>query len=273
MDFLLAFFLIITTENFHRQPSLLPGTRLVAAMDDEGKRCGRCLSAEAHDDNITDYLTHFLGCIEFAERHSFLYDRGHRVWTAEAKHQLAISSDKSPTKAELLSADKQDRWRESCQKEIRRIHLLRKTLYEDKEDRILVQNVLDSSAAWRTSPECIHWLPHVQAWRKSKGKSTTEQTQREFDDTCKEKRTYEIEADVKVPIIQFENSSPIPSTTAHGDDKAYGVSGMFPDQKTTIDQLLRNKGKDSFLYRDQDGHGNRMKYIHIPANNMEVSLH
>lgn len=239
-------------------------------MDAEVKRI-RCLSADAHSNNITDYLVHFLGCIEIAERSAFLADKDHEVWADEVRYYQE-KSKKSLKEAETLSATKRDKWRKSCEKELSRIRLLRKTLSEDSEDRKLVQDVERSSKAWRKSPEFRQGLPKVQEWRESRGKSTNKQTQPRDGDEGPELREYEIEADVKVPIVQFENSAQTPGTTADEADNACGVFGVFPDQKTTIKELLGNGGEDNFLYRGKKGHENRMKYIHIPANNMEASF-
>lgn len=86
----------------------------VTTMDDEGKRI-RCLSADAHSDNITDYLVHFLGCIEIAERFAFLTDKDYKVWTDEVRHHQK-KSNKSPEYAEALSATKRDKWRKVARK-------------------------------------------------------------------------------------------------------------------------------------------------------------
>lgn len=116
----------------------------------------------------------------------------------------------------------------------------------------------------------------MQQWRRSKGKhvstlpGTPTQDANEIGPKTNDDKfpDYKPEKDVSVPVIQFENGG-----VAANIINDPHVWNEFPNQKTTLHRLLfdeKGSGDINFLYKGQfDG---RMKYFHIPSNNMDVSL-
>ncbi|TRX96019.1 hypothetical protein FHL15_003161 [Xylaria flabelliformis] len=199
-----------------------------------------CLSAEPHEGSITNPLIHFLGCIDICERESFL------------------------KKTDDVVGDTRSRWRSNIEQEMRRIALLRHALSKDDHDKQLVEEVEENRELWRNSDEYTGHIDEVKKWR---GDGRNSIIGPEF---IHAEEDYMPEKDTSVPIIQFEDCQEFSKTR---DDR---ISGKFPNQKTTIRTLLdKAKPTDNLLYKDHDFHDNRIKYFHIPSNNMiwaEVNL-
>ncbi|KAI0183039.1 hypothetical protein EV127DRAFT_353590 [Xylaria flabelliformis] len=192
-----------------------------------------CLSAEPHESSITNPLIHFLGCIEICERESFLKKTDDVVW------------------------DTRSRWRSNIEREMRRIALLRHALSKDDDDKQLVKEVEESRELWRNSDEYKGYIDEVRKWR---GDGRNSIIGPEF---IHAEEDYMPEKDTSVPIIQFEDCQEFSKTR---DDR---ISGKFPNQKTTIRTLLdKAKPTDNLLYKDHDFDDDRIKYFHIPSNNM-----
>lgn len=120
-----------------------------------------CLSAEDHDDAIKDPLVHYFGCLQFCDRDDLL-SPNHKIWAIEKAHQIKLETTRKPPQTSETEIEKEakknldairDRWKESFEKELRRIELLRKTLEEDKEDAVanLVREVNACCQTWRSS--------------------------------------------------------------------------------------------------------------------------
>lgn len=76
---------------------------------------------------------------------------------------------------------------------------------------------------------------------------------------------YVTEKDINVPVIVFHDGKPV-------NEEVKGVWGKYPDQKTTVFNLLRTgQSETSLLYKDR-AKERSIQYFHIPANNMKVSL-
>ncbi|KAI0127629.1 hypothetical protein BJ170DRAFT_381106 [Xylariales sp. AK1849] len=226
-------------------------------MDDE--ILNTCLSSEPHDDNIKEHLLHFLGCIDISDRYKFLNEDDHPLWQGETQHYIKLGN--TPEEAAGLSREKRQRWMADCQSELRRIDFLRDKVSEDKEDSHLVDKVKESGRGWKQSKEYRENIEDVKAWRTAKGK-LNEDSRKCYEPAKHTSRTaYESEKDVNVPFMEFENSKPAEEKLTHD------IWGKFPDQKTTIKSLLdEQKGPENLLYRHR--FPERIKYFHLPSNNM-----
>ncbi|KAI1080947.1 hypothetical protein F5B20DRAFT_84801 [Whalleya microplaca] len=225
-----------------------------------------CLSSENHDCDIKDHLLHYLGCIEICDRERFFED-DNPLWSREIVHLSVLKQNSAKAKT-VVEADEQaakevlakrKSWQANCQSELRRIDFLRKILANDSDDMHLVQQIEKSRSGWRDSPNHEERLEDVKKWRAANGKRSSRPKETEI----RELREYEPEKDVSVPIIQFENGESV-------DDDDDRVWNNFPNQKTILSKLLdpSNKGnkKDNLLSKDHEG--DRIKYFHIPSNNM-----
>ncbi|KAI1756205.1 hypothetical protein F4782DRAFT_550101 [Xylaria castorea] len=211
-----------------------------------------CLSAEPHEESITNPLIHFLGCIEICERDSFL-KRGVSIRKDELVHQPTPHCEKTNEVVE----DMKSRWRSNVESEMRRIALLRRTLSKDSHDKRLVEEVENSGSLWRDSTEYTENIDKVRQWRGDGRISIT------GPDFACAKEDYIPEEDTSVPIIQFKDCREFSKTR---DNR---LSGKFPNQKTTITMLLDEaKPMENLLYKDNDFDCDRIKYFHIPSNNM-----
>ncbi|KAI1357706.1 hypothetical protein F5Y08DRAFT_351866 [Xylaria arbuscula] len=223
-----------------------------------------CLSAEPHDHDIRDPLLHYLGCIEIYKRAEFLskkisnVDDGLRnqqsVRTGAPTPQAPQAEDAKDTVPKVKSS-----WKDNIEKELRRIDLLRHTLSRssDKNDENLVWEIEESYKEWRKSVNKED-INNIRQWRTGLGKANsvsgpainTNLTER-----------YAVENDISVPVIQFcDHQKP----TQICED---GLRGNFPNQKTTINDLLYSK-ETNMLKTHRSSNDNRIAYFHIPSNNV-----
>ncbi|ORY60875.1 uncharacterized protein BCR38DRAFT_442746 [Pseudomassariella vexata] len=221
-----------------------------------------CLSAEPHNSNVKEHLLHFLGCIEFWDRSAFMNDDDHPLWEGERQHLESMG--KTAAEAKALSKAKRELWKGNCRSELRRIDFLREKIKEDKEDYHLVQKVEESRIAWRNSDEYQNNHKDVQRWRDNNDKKNGHPPAYYDPAVDISKTTYVPEKDVSVPFIQFENGQP----KEEDEDKSVPVWGSFPDQKTNLASLLDpEKHEKSLLSKDKNP--DRIKYFHLPSNNMK----
>ncbi|KAI0964955.1 hypothetical protein F4678DRAFT_454429 [Xylaria arbuscula] len=193
-----------------------------------------CLNAEPHENDIRNPLLHYLGCIEIGEREEFLIGNSN-IWEKEFKHQLSLQDVESPSREEDAQNKVQkmkDSWRSTIENEMGRIAFLRHTLSKDEHDGQLVNEVNKS----------------YNAWRKSGGYPTR------LGETTEREEVYTPEKDISVPVIHFKDYN------GFTDRADKNLRGTFPNQKTTIAEFLK---KD--IPRLE---ANRMRYFHIPSNNM-----
>ncbi|KAI1170181.1 hypothetical protein F4777DRAFT_134547 [Nemania sp. FL0916] len=200
-----------------------------------------CLSAEPHENNITDPLLHFLGCIKISKRHDFL-EENFPGWKEEAgEYHKDPSSQHLPKAANQLAIH----WATRIQNEMRRIALLRHTLSMDNRDKHLVQEMGESGEIWRGENKL--------------NRGANSNTGPDFPRSTEE---YVPEKDALVLVIQFQNSKGF-------TDPDQRLSGEFPNQTTTIDKLLdESNPEENLLYKDRESDSNHIKYFHIPSNNM-----
>ncbi|KAJ2979946.1 hypothetical protein NUW58_g7073 [Xylaria curta] len=207
-----------------------------------------CLSAEPHEDNISNHLLHFFGCIEICERDGFLnsIDRQSTLTRCEETNQ-AVKNPKA-------------NWKANIEAEKQRIVRLRYALLSDDDDKKLVDEVDDSRVQWQQSPKYRENIERVKAWRLGCGKKNTVF---EREPVHGPSEPYKVEADISVPIIQFKNGQ------AFEDKKDSRLDGRFPNQKTTIEKLFEPSPEGSLLYNEPESDRSHIKYIHIPSNNMQ----
>ncbi|KAK2002584.1 hypothetical protein LX36DRAFT_626672 [Colletotrichum falcatum] len=95
---------------------------------------------------------------------------------------------------------------------------------------------------------------------------------------------YDLDRDTNGYVIQWEVLRPWESQRSGSEKYLKPVSesatdhrfkGQFPDQRTSLQNLLgNNKPGDAILHRERSVEGApRVRYIHIPHNNMKVSNH
>ncbi|KAI8631550.1 hypothetical protein F5Y19DRAFT_473222 [Xylariaceae sp. FL1651] len=227
-----------------------------------------CLNAEDHGYAIKNPLLHYLGCIEIREREDF-FKESNPLWGEEIKHQQSLRVNpevplESITKeASDFVRKLRDSWQKDCESELRRIAFLRKTLSEDEHDRHLVWKVENSGKEWQKCKEYRDNIDKVRKWRKDCGKPSILPAPVENMIT----ESYIPEKDVSVPIIQFERDEGVCKGVNEADQRVWG---KFPNQKTTVHNLLRRDGnkptEKSLLHKDL--HPDRIKYYHLPSNNM-----
>lgn len=253
-------------------------------MNDKSRTA--CLSPDCHDENIKDHVLHFLGCIEISERHDFLNESGYKLWEQETKHwvtKLQQVEDEKTTEdvkhtvediqreAKGESERKRKAWRDDCLSELRRIDYLRFQLKEDEQEKHLVDSVERSKAAWKESTEFKDNIHGVESWFASRRKYTWKEYEEPRDE--KEYTPYEPSRDVNAPFMQFEKPDPsgcVFTPVNETPDSKQSIWGKYPNQKTTVQRLLEpREDQKNLLSKTSDEE--RLKYFHIPSNNMTVS--
>ncbi|KAI0006728.1 hypothetical protein F4779DRAFT_549192 [Xylariaceae sp. FL0662B] len=218
-----------------------------------------CLSAENHDCDIKDHLMHYLGCIEIRDRDGF-FEHTNPLWNREINHLIKLKKD--PVKARRIVEGKRESWMSNCWSELRRIAFLRKTLANDSDDNHLVQQIEKSRRLWYDY--CQNKNQNICEGRQDKHTRTPFLVEAAIE-VGKRDEPYEPEKDVSVPIIQFKDGDGV-------DDMDERVWNSFPNQKTILNKLLqpqnRQSTEDNLLHKDRDREDNRIKYFHIPSNNM-----
>lgn len=107
-----------------------------------------CPSSEEHGNNITDHLLHYHGCIKISERKNFFEDD--QIWEWEITHQKEHFG-RTDSEAEEFVNNKKRTWKTNCEKEAERIRLLREIIFNDPDDKHLVEKLSKSITAWRTT--------------------------------------------------------------------------------------------------------------------------
>ncbi|KAI0179497.1 hypothetical protein GGR52DRAFT_309312 [Hypoxylon sp. FL1284] len=219
-----------------------------------------CLSADDHGHLVKDVLLHYLGCVEIGDRKRF-FDNSYPLWKSIIEEELRHGANREET-MKMIATKKED-WKKDCDREIRRIDFLRKTLLRDNHDRHLVKKLAESSADWRKSEEYKTNVPLIRKWRR---RNNTAHFDDEPDSPAaveedEEVEEYVPEKDVTVPFIQFENGKGV-------SEKDERVWNTFPNQKTNISRLV-NEGdpKDSLLFQKRPGSDGKIQYFHLHSNN------
>ncbi|KAI5863862.1 hypothetical protein GGS23DRAFT_620694 [Durotheca rogersii] len=142
-------------------------------------------------------------------------------------------------------------------KELKRFDLLRKTLSRNSDDKHLMESLTRSLLAWHRSKE----NPNASTINRYSERIRELENR---DETQPEVAEYELEKDISAPIIHFGNCK--------GEDvQDPQVWNSFPNQKTSIRGLLGHRDSpdksSNLLRRDQSS--NRVRYFHIPSNNID----
>ncbi|KAI0186128.1 hypothetical protein EV127DRAFT_439789 [Xylaria flabelliformis] len=124
-----------------------------------------CLCARGGDSDGWDHLLHYLGCLEFRDRDSFFEDTN-IFWEQEIQHQVQLGSD--PLDAKKTVLEDRESWKIDCEREIRRIDFLRKTLATDKTESHLIERLEESRLQWRQSEA---YITGINRTRMSRGGS------------------------------------------------------------------------------------------------------
>jgi hypothetical protein len=225
-------------------------------MDGEPEKASlTCLSPDEHKNNIRDPILHYLGCVDISTRNEFL--------SIPSNVQQNTSTDKQKN----TSTDEQQKveWRKDCLSELRRIAFLRSKLKEDKEEQHLVDKIDESRKAWKASKEYTDGIREIQKWRRRPESSIKEP---EVSETA-----YDPARDVNTPFMLYKKSKDVSSVYEHDNEKVDpkdAIWGNFPNQKTNVQRLF-DKKKSNLL--DGGENKDRIKYFHIPSNNMLVSLY
>ncbi|KAI0862133.1 hypothetical protein F4860DRAFT_473604 [Xylaria cubensis] len=209
-----------------------------------------CLSTEPHNSNITNPLLHFLGCIEIHERDDFLNGKG-SIWKDVLQYQCTLLQHEN---AKETVEKMKSSWNPNFNNELRRIALLRYALAKDKYDKQLVEEVESSRNKWKNSAEYRNNIDKVRQWRQDELEKKNSVLGPYYTRKMEE---YILEKDISVPIIQFQDGKGFPEDS---------LESKFPNRKTTIEALL--DPKTNLMYKDYDFGPGRIKYFHIPSNNM-----
>jgi hypothetical protein len=197
--------------------------------------------------------------------------------------------------------EKLKQWEKACTTEVRRIQYLRALLADDevKETRQLVRDLVASGVKWKTSQEYKENLPKVTQWRKQQSKSTSAEGLQPAPSgihtessssgeismmagmspgigsngrlSFEPPEKYEPEKDFNLHIIEYEEAG-----TGEGDEtNPVRLKRRLSDRKVKVDVILGKsktiqKPEDNPLYKSK-GTGT-LRYIHLPANNMIVSV-
>ncbi|KAI8950103.1 hypothetical protein F4801DRAFT_550338 [Xylaria longipes] len=183
-----------------------------------------CLSVDPHDDHITDPVLHYFGCLEASERSSF-FDPESPYWTGEIQRHMNAGLPLSV--AETKTEKKRESWKKVCFNELRRISLILNALAKDNRKAHLLKNVDSSRNAWRSSKGYQSGIQRVRDWRASRGMRNGVA----IDPVPISAEVYEPN-DLAVSIMAFDNG-------AGYDIQHPQVTGTFPNQTTTVNNMLR----------------------------------
>ncbi|KAI0449853.1 hypothetical protein F5B21DRAFT_493020 [Xylaria acuta] len=215
-----------------------------------------CLSVDPHDDNITDPVLHYFGCLEASGRASF-FDPESPYWTGEI--QRHVNAGLPLSVAGTKTEKRRETWEKECLNELRRISLIRSALAKDNRKAHLLKNVDSSRNAWRSSRDYQSGIRRVRDWRASRGMRNGVA----IDPVpVGEEEVYNPD-DLTVSIMAFDNGAGYDIQHPH-------VTGTFPNQTTTVNNMLRGDHDEPFgllnwtKRRREPG----VTWFHIPSNNM-----
>ncbi|KAM7210680.1 hypothetical protein V8F06_013941 [Rhypophila decipiens] len=297
-----------------------------------------CLSDQKHGPkDIKDHLQHYFGCLEIADRCSFLAreipdgpvsatDPGPKkmpnpIWEHEAKfeRELLQADGVAGATLEQKVAEQLDKRIGSLavaiEAQYKRTQILRQALLDTPNPRTpqdqtpnarpspdthghLVHNVINSYDNWRNSEVCQEGLKKVRTFRVNQGKAlvlssgeemprmnrevqfeperervreVVKKYRKNFED---ETAPYELERDVNAYLIQYTTSKPESGTLEPVEEAPTDVrfKGRFPNQRVSMSELLKSAEdkKKSILSKSlaEKNDPNRIRYFHIPSNNM-----
>ncbi|KAI1177852.1 hypothetical protein F4777DRAFT_166920 [Nemania sp. FL0916] len=215
-----------------------------------------CLSVDPHDDNITDPVLHYFGCLEASERSSF-FDPAAPYWAGEVEKRMKAGSTRHLAESEISIKIKT--WETRCSDEIHRLSQMLSAIADNPTQSHLLRNVAKSRDAWRASRDYGSGIQRVRKWRAGRGMKNgvfTEPLPVPTGDVYNPDR-------LRISIMAFRRG------TAHDLDH-FHVTRTFPNQNIAANDLLRPGADEDFgllkSIRDSDIPG--VTWFHIPANNM-----
>ena len=230
-----------------------------------------CPSDEPHDAHIHDRVRHFLGCVEIAHRTTYFdldgpqYDIEYNRMISKLSKTPGVSTSRVQTLASESTTELMEQWRQTCQDHLRRIQHLREYLRLDPQEKYLVEAVEASYKLWTSSEDYRRGLPVVQAWRNAGKITVTEQFETSQTSSFNKSllRSYDPDRFTKARVIHFSRGRPVQAA----------LPGTVPGQYCLVSELV-DKNQLNILSRKYEP--DRIKYFHLPSNNMtwvEVCLH
>lgn len=238
--------------------------------DEPGMNSLTCLSPDPHEDNIKDHVLHFLGCVEISTRDEFLKTSSTVQPHEEISAETTADQPEGNKQNRDINKQREAAWREDCLSELRRIAFLRSKLEKDEEERHLVQKIEESRKAWKGSDVYREGIREIKNWRRSPESSNKEDSEPMVSTISKD--DYEPGRDVNTPFMLFKkqgDGSSIYEPDDETHDPRNAIWGKFPNQKTNAQRLLFDKEKKNLLGGENDNE--KIRYFHIPSNNMMVS--
>ncbi|TGJ84672.1 hypothetical protein E0Z10_g4112 [Xylaria hypoxylon] len=216
-----------------------------------------CLSVDPHDDNITDPVLHCFGYLKAWQRESF-FDLASPHWKSEVERYVRSGTRRST--AEAAVAKKRDACRKDCSDETRRVSLILGALSIDNNQFNLLKSLACSRMLWRSTGEFASGLERVRAWRLDRGMQNGVMI---VPPPVATNEVYNPD-NLAASIMTFEDGAPYNIDSRR-------VTGTFPNQTTTVADLLR---RESFgllnLIKDRKNgrSATTVTWLHIPSNNM-----
>jgi hypothetical protein len=190
-----------------------------------------CLSAEPHDGNVSDALTHYMGCIDVSARSIYFSQR------ASKSERVKIQS------------------------EFRRIDHLREALLHtsDKKDRALLETVGTNLDEWRSDRR--EGIKRVRAWSQRRDVPWHDPESAGTEKAATDR--YHPDKDLKAYALAFKDGKGVTI-----DNEL--CSGKFPDQKIVVHDLLRSENSPLGKHTaESTASSGNVRYFHLPSNNMQ----
>jgi hypothetical protein len=205
-----------------------------------------CLNADAHDhENITDKLIHYVGCIQYCDRESY-----YENLSEESQLQIKI--------------------------ELRRIDYIRRVIESSDTDKHLASRIQTSIREWREFAQkevekVAKWRAETKPERKAYHHHNPNAS-RQMKDIRPE--DYDPNKDFNAYYIEYYKSEGKTNKTCRANGQ-FLYKGKFPNQKISMHNLLYDSevnplSRDQLTKDDPDAApGDRIRYFHLPANNMK----
>ncbi|KAF5013258.1 hypothetical protein FDECE_733 [Fusarium decemcellulare] len=240
-----------------------------------------CLSSEEHDDNISNHLLHYLGCIEVSQRKDF-FATSNPIWEKDIERQLqrlkslkkAVHKHEEDQIRENVR-DKRDKWKKECERDLRRFTLIRRCLETSEEEPRYVEAVTESLAMWRASEQFKKGIKMVEGWSK----------RAEHDEptllTSHIEEAYDPDKDLNVHIIRYKDRGRR-IETPRGERRGSEVDSISPGDNWKEKMKSETMKVHTVISKPEDGTGNKLNglrkgdegvtisYVHFPANNMQA---
>lgn len=239
-------------------------------MEDDDFTRTTCLSSDPHEPR--DYILHYMGCIEISERAKFFDPSKNKLWEKLEKKAERIKGHPAlEVKVKHLSRQELQK---ACESEVRRARHLRNFLAKDADEKHLVDNIKQSGDRWRSSELYQVGIEEIRKWqpnRPGRDAASNGNTSPTIDPNAAtinegqaksvtsenaEPEGYNPERDINVHVVKY-----------HPENGSKNLC-MTADDKMKVRDVLDNK-ESGPLRRDSDPM-KTIKYVHLPANNMEV---